>query len=293
MKRIILMGVVLLIAFTTKAQQDPLISNYKFNYFVSNPAAAGSEHSWALKAGMRNQWNGLPGNPLTGHFTAHTIFGRVGVGLDFFTDVIGPWETYGASMGYAYHIPMGGEGETSGFSLGIGARAMRVTANEDLIVTNVPGDPATMGIEDELVADLIFGVYYYSEGLYAGVSVPQLVQLSNKEALELDRHYYIMAGYKIELSDDFTLDPSVMLKYVGNTPFNYEANLQGWFIKEQLMFGVGYRADGFISAQTGFKVNERYKFTYAYDLALNNTLQNHSNGSHEVMIGYNFGFRNK
>lgn len=286
MKKLLLIGTILLSSMMTWAQQDPLISNYKFNYFPANPAAAGSEGNWALKASMRDQWVRFPGAPITGHFTAHGLLGRVGLGIDLFSDVIGPWENYGVGLGYAYHIPMANE--NSGFSIGLGTRATRVTLNKSLVTTLDPDPNIINGdYDDEIAADMSLGVYYYSNNLYAGLSVPQLVQFTNKEAIELERHYYLMAGYKFPISSSFTLDPSVMLRYVGDSPFYYEINLQGWFINEQLMFGAGYRTDNFITFQAGFNVNDRYRFAYAYDWNTGD-LQMYTKGSHEVMVGFNF-----
>src|SRR5438128_12249571 len=51
------------------AQQRPYYTQYILNNYIINPAVAGIENYWDVKASHRHQWVGLNGAPVTTYVT--------------------------------------------------------------------------------------------------------------------------------------------------------------------------------------------------------------------------------
>lgn len=280
-----LIACLVLVSTAVTAQQDPLVSNYRFNKFMLNPAVAGSAGQMVGRAMYRSQWTRFPGAPITAGASFHGLIGnRVGAGLNIVSDVLGITRTYGFQMAYSYHLPF----DNFNLSLGLGARAMNWDLDEEQAVLVQPGDPALFG--NDWVGDLSFGAYLYGQKWWAGISAPQVFQITSDEAYKLSTHIYSMGGYKFGLMDDkFSLEPMAFLRYVPDGgEFMYDINLRGYLLQDQLMLGFGYRAGSFLSAMAGFNVQDRYQFSYSYDFQTGD-LQPYTWGSHEVTFGIKFG----
>jgi type IX secretion system PorP/SprF family membrane protein len=263
-------------------QQEPVYTNYRFNSFMLNPSAAGMEGRWAARASYRSEWTRFPGAPITTTISMDGVLGnRSGVGINFISDVIGPEQTWGFQGAYAYHIPM----NSSNLALGLGVRALNHSLDPARTVTLQQPDPVVM-FQQEWLTDFSFGAFLYNRKYYVGVSAPQIVQIVGKEAKELVPHIYAMGGYKFKVGGTSIIEPSVLLKYADK--FQFDIDVQAWFLDEQLMFGAGYRDQSFISIMTGFDVKDRYEFSYSYDFSLSD-FQAYSWGSHEVTFGIRFG----
>lgn len=284
MKRLVLVCLVALTALSVSAQQEPLHANYKFNYFILNPAAAGMQGNWMLRASHRSDWIRIPGAPFTSTFSADGLLGqRVGMGINLVSDVLGAQRRLGGQLAYSYHIPVGGYN----LSLGLAGRMYSHEWDTDLINTLEPNDPAVFAGK-EWVGDLSFGAAFYSKKGYFGASAPQIMQLTDKDIIELKMHIYVIAGYKFKVNNNLTIEPSALAKLTAGSPFQYDINAKFHLLNEQLYFGAGYRADNFLSFSTGFQSKDRYYFNYSYDMSLGD-FQNYTWGSHEVMIGLRIG----
>ena len=54
------------------AQQDPLVTQYMFDFLLINPAYAGSHDQLSASLLTRKQWLGLQGSPFTSSLSAHS-----------------------------------------------------------------------------------------------------------------------------------------------------------------------------------------------------------------------------
>jgi type IX secretion system PorP/SprF family membrane protein len=68
--------IIIAFASAAKAQQLPHYTQYLMNPFVINPAVAGIENYWDIKASHRHQWAGLQDAPVTSYLTAHGPLGN-------------------------------------------------------------------------------------------------------------------------------------------------------------------------------------------------------------------------
>jgi type IX secretion system PorP/SprF family membrane protein len=291
MKKIILVFF-LLCNLAVYAQQDPLFTQYMFNKLLVNPAYAGSKEVFTIDMLNRTQWVNIDGAPETFTISAHTAMRNknVGLGIYLFRDVLGPTNTQGMMGTYAYRIYMGSSSLAFGLQFGFSYfdfnwAAMNLKDQDYLF------DPQDIR---RVTPDANFGIYYQSNRMFFGVSSKQLLQNDFGYAVKdgkssfskLTRHFYLMGGLAMPLDDKIVFRPSMMAKYTPNAPLQIDLNASVLF-GNVFWVGASYRSAKAISFMTEFKISDRLKLGYSYDLYLNE-LQPFNYGSHEIRLGFEF-----
>lgn len=294
MKKILILTAIIVAGFLTlKAQQLPLYSQYMMNGFLLNPAMAGSVEYTPIRLTARTQWVGITDAPKTFALSGHTLFSnkRVGVGGYIYSDMFGPISRTGIQGAFAYHLPLDGMNSKLAFGLSMSGYQFRL--NESKLTLIEDADPAiNYGVQTKILPDATFGMHLYNTQYFVGVAATQLfefkVNLDNATGGEnkMIRHYYALAGYKFNASDDFEVEPSVMFKATEVSPVQLDFNLKAYYQKNYWL-GVSYRTKDAIIAMLGVKVNQYY-IGYAFDYTMSN-IMDYSTGSHEILIGVNFG----
>jgi len=282
---------------SSQAQQVHQLSNYVLNPFAFNPAVVGHDAEHVVMKGIyRRQWaGGFNGaEPTTFTLSAHSNFTfkrTIGLGLMLFNDKTGPESRTGAQLAYAYHIPLERTGEHY-LALGISANLMQYSLDFSKIET-IDADPTIMDNESKTSFDANFGVFLHGPRYWVGISALQLAQstyqLGSSIATPLeydsDRHFYGMAGYEFKANDNIDVIPSVLIKYVQDVPLHFEANVRAMY-KKQYWAGVGYRDNDAFNLMLGVQFDNGLNIGYAYDI-ITSGISAASNGSHEIVIGYN------
>jgi type IX secretion system PorP/SprF family membrane protein len=291
MKKIILVFF-LLCNLAVYAQQDPLFTQYMFNKLLVNPAYAGSKEVFTIDMLNRTQWVNIDGAPETFTISAHTAMRNknVGLGIYLYRDVLGPTNTQGMMGTYAYRIYMGSSSLAFGLQFGFSYfdfnwAAMNLKDQDYLF------DPQDIR---RFTPDANFGIYYQSNRMFLGVSSKQLLQNDFGYAVKdgkssfskLTRHFYLMGGFAMPLDDKIVFRPSMMAKYTPNAPVQIDLNASILF-GNVFWVGASYRSAKAISFMTEFKISDRLKLGYSYDLYLNE-LQPFNYGSHEIRLGFEF-----
>jgi type IX secretion system PorP/SprF family membrane protein len=290
MKKIILI-LVCSISASVYAQQLPLYSQYMLDNFLLNPAVAGSVDYFPIRLTARQQWVGIKDAPSTQALSANYLFEyqKLGVGGYIFNDKFGPISRIGVQAAAAYHLPL--PGIKSKLGIGLALKAFQFKFDESKLKAIDNNDAAlTYGTITQFVPDADFGLYLYNKKYFVGLSATQLLQLninfgdSSIDKNQIVRHYYFMAGYKFTLSDDFDLEPSLLVKGTMQTPWQIDFNAKGYY-KNNYWLGVSYRSSKDLVIMIGLKV-KKYYFGYAFDHTFSN-LSNYTSGSHEILIGVN------
>lgn len=293
MKKIILFLAVVLTATTIFAQQQPLYSQYMFNRFLLNPAITGNVDYIPLRLTARQQWVGINNAPSTQAISGHMLLGNksMGVGGYIFADKFGPETKIGLQASYSYILEL--NSINSKLSFGLALKAFQYKLDYTQMTAIDEGDDVLYkNSETAFVPDADFGVYLQGERYFAGISATQLIELPIKIAdKEVDknsmiRHYYILGGYKFQLGEQFELEPSILAKGTETTPFNLDVNLRGIYMQNYWL-GISYRTSGEVIAMLGVKYSG-FIFGYSFDYSTSE-IKNFQSGSHEIMIGYNFG----
>lgn len=279
------------------AQQDPLFSHIFFDKVKINPAFAGSEDNICIGIINRQQWIGFDGAPQTTAFNANAplkLFGvNSGVGIALMDDRLGPNKKFGAGLQYAYFHNIGSGTLRFGVEGGIFNHAN--DASWLTPGTSADTDPAIPAEKDNsMVFDLAFGVAYTLGDLFVGLSATHLTQpkfkFTNAEIPYLKRHYYLMAGYNIQLSgSNLDLIPNLLIKSDAASA-QITINMIAVYNKK-FWGGVSYRTIDAIDVMAGIELYSGIKIGYAYGLNFSKLI-NTNVGSHEVMLAYcfNIGF---
>lgn len=310
MKKIIFTLFISCLGMLAYAQQDAQYTQFMFNKLAYNAGYAGSGETACISCLYRNQWVGFRGAPQTAvlNFDTPLFKNKVGVGMNVVYDLIGVEQRLKASLVYAYRLKLGEEG-----SLGIGVRATlwnyRVKFSE-LEATQLNDTEIPTGNPNSFAPNFGIGVYYSNEKFYVGVSVPHLLETdldfgdngasATTEVLSnLDRHYFIMGGVIIRISEKVQFHPNLLVKYVPKSPFDMDVNANFVFFKK-LWIGATYRLGGStekgfgesIDAVLQYQINPQFKLGLAYDYTLSD-LTNYNQGSYEAMVHYCFNYKDR
>lgn len=295
-----LLSFLLMLVFSvseSKAQQDPLYSQYQFNQLVVNPGYAGSAGALSLMFLTRQQWSGFEGAPQTQTFTAHApvTMKHIGLGLSLIHDNLGPVNQMGIYFDYSFRFHLNA---TMKMSLGLkgGFNHMRIDYAElNREVTQT--DPAYYGESvSKMLPNVGFGIYISHPVFYFGASSPKLISntfdKSHSEGLSLEGkevlHYFVMAGGMIPLSDQVQFKPSFTTRLSGASPPVTDFNMNV-LLFDKLWLGGMYRIQTAAGGMIQFQVTPQLKIGYVYEMSINK-LQTFNRGTHEFMLGYEFSF---
>ena len=279
-------------------QQDILVSQYMFNHLLLNPAYAGSKDYMMATLLYRKQWVDFKGAPTTQVATLHGPVGltNFGWGASISHDKIGVTDRTDAYLNAAYHLPVGPKMKLSlGLRAGGGYYSYK---NSDLIYWD-SNDPLFAGDKtSKFIPNIGAGAYLYTDKFYVGLSVPNVISYDTTKVLSLDmsgnvvpnqvRHYFATAGVALEVNPDVVIKPSVLVKYVQNAPIEADFNVNVLFA-QVLWVGGSYRTGDSFVALLELQLTKKFRLGYSYDFTTTD-VKNYSAGSHEIMIGYDFGY---
>jgi type IX secretion system PorP/SprF family membrane protein len=286
------------------AQQETIYSQYMFNRLAVNPAYSGTKGLVSLTALYRMQWVNLDGSPRSFSFTGHgaTRNMRHGFGAMFLRDNLGAQNSTLFGVNYAFRIPLDGRSTSNPrrtfLSFGLQANGLQFELDGSKVRTFQSDDPAFgNGSESVIVPDLGAGVFFNTSMLYIGFSVAHLnepeINLFRNEDSRLDRHYFLTAGVDLPLTKDrsYLITPSIFYRVVRSADPQLDLNLN-FMMVQTFWIGAGYRLDDAAVLMAGFYPLKQLRIGYSYDLTTSK-LRSHQNGSHEIMISYDFGNPNK
>ncbi len=293
-------------------QQRPQYTQYPFNNYLINPAFTGIENYTDLKLGYRNQWTGLEGAPQTTYVTVNTPLGENflnggagsgnpaersylrtymasephhGIGAQFISDKAGLISQTTIAGSYAYHL---GLSYNTNLAVGMTAGASQYSINTSLITVENPIDPTiNNGNDSKWNPDISAGAVLYGANYYAGASIQQLLSQtifdSNTNQSKTVPHFLLTGGLRLYMTDDLSLLPSVLFKFIKPAPTTFDANLKLAF-RDVLWVGASYRRNDSFGTLVGFNVNSLINIGYSYDITTSN-LNTVSGGTHEIVIG--------
>lgn len=289
MKKITLI-IVLFTSLAGFAQQDVLFSQYMFNKLTVNPGYAGSREVFSADMVYRYQWVGIDGAPKTFSLSMHAPMRNqhVALGGYIYNDQIGPVVDQGALLSYAYRINL----PKGKLSFGLQGGVKYYNINWDMIYVENPDLSFQGDQKSKVTPDANFGIYYYSNHLYAGISSKQLLQNEygmvtgsdgKKTYSKLLRHFYGIAGIAVPVSEKVIFRPSVLVKYVKDAPWQMDLNAS-FLLNDLLWLGMTYRTDGDIVFLAEFNIGRKYRLGYSYDMNVKDRIH-YNSGSHEIRLG--------
>ncbi|MBI3136137.1 MAG: type IX secretion system membrane protein PorP/SprF [Bacteroidetes bacterium] len=294
-KAISVLFLMLLLTGKSVAQQEPMVSQYMFNGLFLNPAYAGSQECLTSTMLFRTQWVKFDGAPQT--FTAAVdaaiVDNKMGLGLVMVNDRIGVTNMTDVVANYSYNIKLG-EGK---LAFGLKAGISHYNAALTDLITWDQSDVIFQGnLNGQVFPKFGFGIYYSQKTKwYAGFSIPTLLSYGKGSDFSLNinntsfmrRHYMLTGGYIFNVTENVKLKPSVLFKYIPGAPFQADINFSALF-KDMIWLGASFRTGDAVSAILEYQATNSFRVGYGYDFTVSE-IRKYSNGSHEIMIGYDFG----
>ncbi len=282
-----------LLTFCGLAQQLPQYSQYMLNEMAINPAVAGKDDYADVRSNSRYQWVGITDAPRTYMLTAHgPIKGKnMGLGMNLYTDIVGPTRRTGISLAYAYHLKLK---KDIHLSMGLSAGVLQWGIDGSKLTLHDDGDQSLLNTyQTTYVPDFGAGLYFHKKDrFYLGIAVPQLYQSpialysGSSKTSKLVSHFNINGAYKFDLGDDFKIEPSFLVKYEMPAPPKIDAGLR-FIYKGQIWIGGAYRHNDAFTALVGFMYKNYLMIGYSYDYTTTN-IKKYTSGTHELMLGIHF-----
>lgn len=282
-----------LLVGSLSAQQLPQYSQYMLNELAINPAVSGKDEYTDMRSNIRHQWIGITDAPRTYMLAIHGPIQskNMGLGMNLFTDIVGPTRRTGLNFSYAYHLKLE---EDMHLSMGLSAGILQWGIDGSKLILREEGDQGLLNTyQTTYVPDFGAGLYFHKKDeYYVGFSVPQLYQApialysgSNKSS-RLAAQINLNGAYKFKLGDDFKIEPSFLLKYERPAPVKLDIGVRGIY-QEQVWLGLGYRHHDALSALVGYMYKNYLMIGYSFDFTTTN-IKKYSSGTHEVMLGIRF-----
>ena len=290
MRKILFLFVILGVSHV-EAQQDAQFTQYMYNTINVNPAYAGSRGVISLFGLYRAQWVGLEGAPTSKAASIHTPINNsnVGLGVSIIQDEIGPSDNSTISADFSYTL-----NTSENYKLSFGLKGTASLFNVDYTKLNRYdlNDPRFQNnIDNQFSPNIGAGVYYHSDKLYTGVSVPFILETKhfddNASSVAKDAlHYYFIGGYVFDLSETTKFKPAFLAKSVKGAPLQLDLTANFMF-NDKFVVGGAWRWSAAMSGLVGFQVNENWFIGYTYDTDTTR-LANYNSGSHEIFLRYEF-----
>lgn len=288
MRTKILLFALLFAGFAGFAQQDAQYTQYMYNTININPAYAGSRGALSIFGLHRTQWVGLDGAPTTNAFSINTPIenSKIGLGLSFVNDRIGPTEENTISADVSYTVQTS---ETYNLSFGIKATANLFNLDVNKLNPADAGDASLYNFDNNFTPNIGAGVYFHSDKNYIGLSVPNFFETTRYEdnSVQVTKekmNLYLIGGHVFDLSPSLKFKPAFLAKMVEGAPLQLDIS-GNFLINEKLTLGVAWRWSAAVSAMAGFQITDGLYVGYGYDMETTK-LANYNSGSHEIFLRF-------
>jgi type IX secretion system PorP/SprF family membrane protein len=274
-----------------KAQQATQFSQYMYNNLGINPAYAGNRGALSVFGMHRSQWVGFEDAPVSYLFSAHTPIqnSRLGFGLSFSTESIGPLDDTNASADVSYWIPLN---ERFRLSFGLRFNANFFNLSNNRLNPQQSLDPLLSNVGSEFNPNVGVGMFLHSQKTFIGLSVPTILRRSSIDSdsfLAINTYRptaYLYGGYVFEVFPFIKFKPATFLKFQEGAPLQVDITSNVLFY-DKFTLGAAYRWDAAVSFLAGFQINQRLFIGYTYDVETT-ALQKYNSGSHEIFIRFEF-----
>jgi type IX secretion system PorP/SprF family membrane protein len=278
------------------AQQDPMYTHYMYNTLSINPAYAGSRDALTITGLHRSQWVDFKGAPTTQTLTLHSPIANkhIGLGLGVTNDRIGPVNNTSVMGSFAYIMQLT---KKSKLALGLSGGVSILQANlSDLQLDQQYDVSFQNNLSNRTTPIFGVGAYYSRDRFYAGLSVPNLIQsdystIQNGNIVngQSQRHFFFTMGGLVKMGEDLDFKPTTLVKVTYGAPL--QADLTASFIiRKKLLLGAMVRTGDAIGALIGFNITDQFHLGYSYDWSYGLRTAKYNQGSHEIVMRYDFIF---
>ena len=269
------------------SQESSLIFN-RFNLSVFNPAFAGVEGP-AINLNTRAQWIGIEDAPLTNYLIVHFPEKKnATLGLTIQNDRVFVENKTLLTLDYSYRLQLS---DNSNLSLGLKAGGMffNVDTNNIPRIYTTPNQSVS-SLGNYFSPVLGVGLSFISKNIFLGVAAPGLLNKiglnknSDWELTSRDFTYlHLSGGFNLNLSDKFTVRPSVNYRSIPVGPNLINSILEIDY-SDRFSLGSLFTNNNTIGAFFKLKSKKGFHIGYGYEFLSGNNRQSLSNSTHELML---------
>jgi type IX secretion system PorP/SprF family membrane protein len=326
--RQLMSGIGLFACTMVAAQQRPYYTQYIMNNYIINPAVAGIENYWDVKASHRMQWVGLQDAPVTTYLTIHGPLSKSaydresatsfraegqnprgeaywrdyvapdphhGIGFTVLNDRTGPLNRFAAYGTYSYHLPLS---PSTSLAMGVSAGITNMSLDASKLnfgTTTVDPAVAGSGVINRIKPDISAGIWLYSKNYFLGIAAQQIIP---QQIAFSDNTVYLQNGKllpHIFVSAGYRMQLSDDISFLPSALLRYISplplglDINAKFQYQDLLWaGASYRYQDGFAAMVGVNLNRSINIGYSYDMQTSN-LNTVSRGTHEILIGFLLG----
>lgn len=301
MKKVLQIILILLLAEMLNAQQIVNFSHYFYKPMIYNPAFTGNSDGANLMLVNHTQWTGFKGGP---QYNILTLDGSVinkntGLGISIISDRKGVNSRIGGNINYSYKIRFK---DKIYLSLGLALGGINQSIDYSKALMETQNDPSLFANnQSKTTFDANAGLAFICKGLEFGFAVPQLAnnkigytsETNTRTFYTQTRHYMGSLKYKFKLSKakEISLAPQALVRYVQNTPMQYDANLNFDF-QNKFWLGATYKNNYAIGLNLGVVLFKKLSIGYSYDY-ITGSINKYSGLSHEIFLNFKFTKKKK
>ncbi|MDB5016303.1 MAG: hypothetical protein JWQ84_1135 [Mucilaginibacter sp.] len=279
-----------LVTVNAKAQTQAFsYTQYMDNLTPLNPAYSLIDNTGSINTLARKQWVGISGAPTTYIINGNIPFQSINAaaGLVVLSDQFAIEHQTEVNAYFAKGIQLG-QNQFLAVSLNAGIR--NYTANYSSLD---PSDPAFANDVRQTKPNVGFGVMFYSDWYYIGVSVPELTftslgTASVQNSNNFKNHYYFSGALITTIAEDIKLKPSLLFSYESGVPLITDFSGILYF-KDVLGLGASYRLNQEMAGILTLNLNQ-FHIGYSYQFGTSSeNLGGINMPTHEISLSYRFG----
>ena len=295
MKKItILISLLTLVSVNLWSQQEGLISQYRQQMTLFNPAAVSIDGVSRLSVIHRRQWINIPSSPVSSSFSYGVYVGRnVGLGLSVVTDKVFIEQRTFVGIDYSYKIQLDA---LTNLYLGIKAGVDFYSLDTSGLNTYTPSyiDPSLNSMS-HFATNIGIGAYITKGAFYVSLGIPRMLKtvrakVTNNRVTSVRGllHIYSAIGYDFVLHkvQDIHLKPSIFTRNVIGAPTSIDLNTMVRFM-DRFEVGATVRSGGNYAGIAQVDITETMQFGWTYEVNLRPELSSIGD-SFEFILLYEF-----
>ncbi len=299
MKRwMVSLGLLILFFTASKAQVEPIYTQYMFNMQPINPAYAGMWEKIGFSSLIRKQWTGINRSPLTQIISFHTPLEneRVGLGLNVTSDRYGLENKLGVFGDYAYEISLTPQTRLR-LGLKFGFRNYKNPLTQYELYPDGQYDHAFgEDVDLKFLPNFGLGAFLYEENYYLSLSIPKLIKndlranLNNYNVQAEIQSVYLSGGYIFRFIrlNYMVFKPTFMITATRGLPLQYDIS-GNILLREKLWLGLMLRSGNAVSFVSQWIMDNNLRLGFAMDITYNEIFP-YQYGTYEVTLGFDVDF---